>query len=292
MFSWSFFRDINSVSRQVFLHFFQCFSAARARLVHVDVANVLRLSRETIFVLESYNVRVQSATERTASVHTLHMPKPVITFVFKVLRTFECAHVLDLWSPWTGVHFRCLRTERKNAHKPSHWCEIEQDNDWLRWKNESLARPYAMMDRFVFSIILSVTVEGWEYARNIRQSSQGRGKLGQWPFVLGHLPISACFGIYSPFFFVGKNPIVQHLWLTNMWLDVICTDVALKMHFPFLERPPMHRQAPPEKTTTFLDVDLFWYGASAILNRTHRGAKTILFGPLWNSLERWWTPWT
>ena len=32
------------------------------------------------------NVRVQSATQWTASVHTLHMPKPVITFVFKVLR--------------------------------------------------------------------------------------------------------------------------------------------------------------------------------------------------------------
>ena len=32
------------------------------------------------------NVRVQSATAWTASVHTLHMPKPVITFVFKVLR--------------------------------------------------------------------------------------------------------------------------------------------------------------------------------------------------------------
>ena len=27
-----------------------------------------------------------SATQWTASVHTLHMPKPVITFVFKVLR--------------------------------------------------------------------------------------------------------------------------------------------------------------------------------------------------------------
>ena len=32
------------------------------------------------------NVRAQSATQWTASVHTLHMPKPVITFVFKVLR--------------------------------------------------------------------------------------------------------------------------------------------------------------------------------------------------------------
>ena len=32
------------------------------------------------------DVRVQSATERTASVHTLHMSKPVMTFVFTVLR--------------------------------------------------------------------------------------------------------------------------------------------------------------------------------------------------------------
>ena len=31
------------------------------------------------------DVRVQSATEWTASVHTLHMSKPVMTFVFKVL---------------------------------------------------------------------------------------------------------------------------------------------------------------------------------------------------------------
>ena len=32
------------------------------------------------------NVCVESATQCTASVHTLHMPKPVIPFVFKVLR--------------------------------------------------------------------------------------------------------------------------------------------------------------------------------------------------------------
>jgi len=31
------------------------------------------------------NVRVESATEWIASVHTSHMPKTVITFVFKVL---------------------------------------------------------------------------------------------------------------------------------------------------------------------------------------------------------------
>ena len=39
------------------------------------------------------NVRVQSATQWTASVHTLHMSKPVITFVFKVLRNGLLRHI-------------------------------------------------------------------------------------------------------------------------------------------------------------------------------------------------------
>ena len=36
------------------------------------------------------NVHVQSATAWTASVHTLHMPKAVITFVFKMLDGMDC----------------------------------------------------------------------------------------------------------------------------------------------------------------------------------------------------------
>ena len=40
----------------LFSAFFQCFCAACARLVHADVANVLRVSRETIFVLDTFNV--------------------------------------------------------------------------------------------------------------------------------------------------------------------------------------------------------------------------------------------
>ena len=47
------------------------------------------------------NVRVQSATQWAASVHTLHMPKPVITFVFKVLRNGLLRYILyrcpSLW---------------------------------------------------------------------------------------------------------------------------------------------------------------------------------------------------
>ena len=44
------------------------------------------------------NVRVQSATQWTASVHTLHMSKPVIAFVFKVLRNGLLRYILYTWS--------------------------------------------------------------------------------------------------------------------------------------------------------------------------------------------------
>ena len=40
------------------------------------------------------NVHVQSATEWAASVHTLHMPKAVITFVFIVLRNGLLRYIL------------------------------------------------------------------------------------------------------------------------------------------------------------------------------------------------------
>ena len=40
------------------------------------------------------DVRVQSATEWTASVHTLHMSKPVMTFVSKVLRNGLLRYIL------------------------------------------------------------------------------------------------------------------------------------------------------------------------------------------------------
>ena len=41
------------------------------------------------------NVPVQSATEWTASEHTLHMSKPVITFAFKVLRNGLLRYIFD-----------------------------------------------------------------------------------------------------------------------------------------------------------------------------------------------------
>ena len=40
------------------------------------------------------NVRAQSATEWTASVHTLHGPKAVITFMFNVLQNGLLRYIL------------------------------------------------------------------------------------------------------------------------------------------------------------------------------------------------------
>ena len=63
------------------------------------------------------NIRLQSATQWTASVRTWHMSKPVTTFVFKVLRNGLILYVLDtcpnLWQrssskcyamDWSGTY--------------------------------------------------------------------------------------------------------------------------------------------------------------------------------------------
>ena len=60
------------------------------------------------------NVRVQSATQWTASVHTLHMPKLVITFVFKMLRNgllrIASVHTLHMPKPVIKFVFTVLRS--------------------------------------------------------------------------------------------------------------------------------------------------------------------------------------
>ena len=56
------------------------------------------------------NVRVQSATEWTASVHTLHMPKAVITFVFQVLWNGHASvHTLHMPKAVITFVFKMLR---------------------------------------------------------------------------------------------------------------------------------------------------------------------------------------
>ena len=56
------------------------------------------------------NVRVQSATQWTVSVHTLHMSKPVLTFVFKVLRNGLLRYIpLHMSKPVATFVFKVLR---------------------------------------------------------------------------------------------------------------------------------------------------------------------------------------
>ena len=63
---------------RIFVFFCECISACCAKP----------------FSCCNQNVRVQSATEWTASVHTSHMPKAVITFVFQVLRNGLLQYIL------------------------------------------------------------------------------------------------------------------------------------------------------------------------------------------------------
>ena len=61
--------------------------------------------------------RVQSATERTASVHTLHMSKPVMPLVFKVLRNGLLRYILytcpNLW--WNSCS-KCYEINSASVH--------------------------------------------------------------------------------------------------------------------------------------------------------------------------------
>ena len=57
------------------------------------------------------DVRVQSATQSTASVHTWNMSKPVMTFVFKVLYAMDCfgAYTWNMSKPVMTFVFKVLR---------------------------------------------------------------------------------------------------------------------------------------------------------------------------------------
>ena len=74
---------------------FQVLRNGLLRNVHVQSATEWTASVHKFTHAQSCdNLRVQSATEWTASVHTLHMPKAVITFVFKVLRNGLLRYIL------------------------------------------------------------------------------------------------------------------------------------------------------------------------------------------------------
>ena len=78
------------------------------------------------------NLRVQSATERTASVHILHMPKAVITFMLKVL--------------WMG----CFGTYFTHAQSCDNVC-VQRATEWTASVN-TLHMPKSVI-RFVFIML-------------------------------------------------------------------------------------------------------------------------------------------
>ena len=59
---------------------------SKPNVTPVQSASQWTASVHTLHMYKPNVTRVQSATQWTASVHTLHMSKPVMTFVFKVLR--------------------------------------------------------------------------------------------------------------------------------------------------------------------------------------------------------------
>ena len=70
---------------------------------HVQACENVRVQSATQWIVfgtyfthvQTYdNVRVQSATQWIVSVHTLHMAKPMITFVFKALRNGLLRYIL------------------------------------------------------------------------------------------------------------------------------------------------------------------------------------------------------
>ena len=54
-------------------------------------------------------VRVQSAAERTASVHTSHMSKPVMTFVLRATEWTASVHTSHMSKPVMTFMFNVLR---------------------------------------------------------------------------------------------------------------------------------------------------------------------------------------
>ena len=87
---------------------------------HVQTCDVTRVQNAATDCFGTYfthvqtrdNVRVPSATHRTASVHTLHMSKPVITFVFQVLRIGLLRYILyTCTNPWERSCSKCYATD-------------------------------------------------------------------------------------------------------------------------------------------------------------------------------------
>ena len=97
-------------------------------------------------------VRVQTATQWTASVHTLHMPKPVITFVFKVLCNGLLRYILytcpNLWLRSCSKCYAmdCFGTYLTHAQT----CDYVRVQSATQWTDFTHAKPVIT---FVFKLL-------------------------------------------------------------------------------------------------------------------------------------------
>ena len=97
------------------------------------------------------NVRVESAREWTAAVHTLHMPEPVITFMFNTYLT----HVQTC----DNVHVQCA-TEW-TASVPTLHIAQSCDSVRVRFAREWIASVHILhMPKAVITFVLNVLRNG------------------------------------------------------------------------------------------------------------------------------------
>ena len=121
-------------------------------------------------------------------------------------KTFKTLHC-KAW-PWIAKHKDTTLYTDQHHHAPvPHWiARLTQTSATLDCKTLPNAIDYAeQRDPALQKSFLPL----------FPCSSQCRDNIGQWPFMLGHLPISAFFGNYTHFVVFGKNRKVEHLWLTT-----------------------------------------------------------------------------
>ena len=79
--------------------------------------------------------RVQSATQWTASVHTLHMPKPNVTRVQSATQWTASVHTLHMPKPNVTCVAALARYRKSRAgqlgHAPGDAYDITKDHAWL-----------------------------------------------------------------------------------------------------------------------------------------------------------------
>ena len=142
---------------------FSCFRRFRVFAVFASTGWFLPFSRFRVFAFSCSQVlsHVQSwrfrATEWIASVHTLHMPKAVITFVFLVLRNGLLRYIPyacpKLWKRSCSKCYRmdCFGTYFRHAQSCDNVHRVQSATEWTA-SVHTLRMPKAVIT-FVFIVL-------------------------------------------------------------------------------------------------------------------------------------------